>query len=518
MTRESIFQLPDPAFEQYTWVLQDEHGPSSLPPLLVYDDSYGPGTGGVPRSLRIHGFHYVRAASRPRRPEWSAGTSAPSSLSADVVRRWRHEWLPEVESVVRLLEDFDPASVASGQWGRTLNRQEEQYWRVFSGIHSTAPGPARQAFAAYAYAFERRFGDARSEDMHALVQGVDNCSVDRAGALWDLSRILRANPELLQALDRGAALPDSPASRQFSDAFAAMIATYGHTSNSDLQDLPVWREDHDIPMAAVRAYARQDDAASPRAAHDRQRARRLELEAELRRLAVGGDEAVARILALLPAAQELIPNSEDHNFLADQRQIAASRHRWMSIGRHLMDRGLIDAADDVFFIETREILAVLEGHLVPDRALLAERKRRLRAARASAPPPVLGRPLEREDADPESAMPSPLTGGSMRVIRGVAASPGSFRGRARLIETLEEAGSLVEGDVMVVRSTTPPWTPFFALASALVTNSGGMLSHAAVVAREFGIPAVVGTSNATALIPDGATVTVDGTRGIVIIE
>ena len=68
------------------------------------------------------------------------------------------------------------------------------------------------------------------------------------------------------------------------------------------------------------------------------------------------------------------------------------------------------------------------------------------------------------------------------------------------------------------RSTTPPWTPYFAIIGALITNSGGILSHGAVVAREFGIPAVVGTRNATALIPDGATVTVDGTAGVVIVE
>jgi pyruvate,water dikinase len=230
------------------------------------------------------------------------------------------------------------------------------------------------------------------------------------------------------------------------------------------------------------------------------------------------DGLAARILALLPAAQELIPNSEDHNFLADQRQIAASRRRWMNIGRHLMDRGVIDAADDVFFIEPREIIPVLEGQLTPEHEALAERKRRLRLARASSPPPILGQPpAAAEEASDEDAAAGLVSPG-MRVLRGVAASPGSFRGRARLIETLEEAATLVEGDVLIVRTTTPPWTPFFALISALVTNSGGMLSHAAVVAREFGIPAVVGTTNATAAIPDGAVVTVDGTRGIVVVE
>ena len=103
-------------------------------------------------------------------------------------------------------------------------------------------------------------------------------------------------------------------------------------------------------------------------------------------------------------------------------------------------------------------------------------------------------------------------------LRGVSASRGSYRGRARIIETLAQAASLVEGDILVCRSTTPPWSPLFGIIAALVTNSGGALSHGAIVAREFGIPAVVGTVNATVLVPDGATITVDGTNGVVIIE
>jgi hypothetical protein len=432
MTRETVFQLPDPSFEQYTWVLQDEHGPSSLPPLLIYDDGYRPGPGGVPGNLRIHGFNYVRTSSERRRPSWAA-SAPPIAGSVEDLRRWRTDWLPEVENVVRLLEGFDPATVPPGQWAQTLNAQEEQYMWVFGGIHRTAPGPAHGAYLAFADAFRKRFGRERDEDLHALLQGVDNCSLDRAAALWDLSRILRANPELLEALDRGAALPETPEARSFDDAFAAMIATYGHTSNNDLQDLPVWREDPDIPMAAVRAYARQDDDASPRNAAARQRERRLELEAELQHMADAGDAQVAQVLAILAAAQEFMPNIEDHNFFADQRQIAASRHRWMSIGRHLQDRGLIDAADDVFFIEARELIPVLEGETTPDRDAVAERKRRLRVARASSPPPVLGRPLERAEAGVEDAAPAGLASAGMRTLRGVAASPGSFRGRARVI-------------------------------------------------------------------------------------
>lgn len=518
MTRQNVFQLPEPAYEQYSWVLQDEHGPSSLPPLLIDDGRYGSSRPGeVPVSLRIHGFHYVRASGRRGGPPWAAGAPTPAR-SVEDLRRWRVDWLPEVEKVVQVFESFDPASVQPGRWAATINAQEDLYMHAFGGIHRTAPGPAHAAYRAYVDAFEDRFGQERSEDMHALLQGVPNCSFDRAGALWDLSRLLRASPALGEALDRGAQLPDTPAAHEFRDGFAAMIATYGHTSNNDLQELPVWREDPQIPMAAIRAYARQEDDASPYAAATRQRERRLALEAELHALAASGDAAVARILEYLPAAQEVLPNIEDHNFLADQRQIAASRYRWMAIGHFLAGKGLLDAAEDVFYIEPGEIIPVLEGYMAPDRGVLAERKRQLRLARASSPPPVLGQPLdiakEASDATPRFN----LDGSAVRVVRGVAASPGVFRGKARLIETLEEAASLEPGDVLIARTTNPAWTPYFALISALVTNSGGMLSHASVVAREFGIPAVIGTLNGTAQIPDGATVTVDGTNGLVLVE
>jgi pyruvate,water dikinase len=106
----------------------------------------------------------------------------------------------------------------------------------------------------------------------------------------------------------------------------------------------------------------------------------------------------------------------------------------------------------------------------------------------------------------------------LRVLRGVAASGGSYRGRARVVDTIEQAASLQPGDVLVCRTTTPAWTPFFGVIAALVTNGGGALSHSAIVAREFGIPAVIGTVNGSALIRDGATVTVDGSNGLVLIE
>jgi len=101
------------------------------------------------------------------------------------------------------------------------------------------------------------------------------------------------------------------------------------------------------------------------------------------------------------------------------------------------------------------------------------------------------------------------------IIRGNAGSPGRARGPARVVRSLAEADRLRPGDVLVAETTAPPWTPLFASAAAIVTDTGGILSHCAVVAREYGIPAVVGTGSATARISDGQLLEVDGGAGLV---
>lgn len=103
-------------------------------------------------------------------------------------------------------------------------------------------------------------------------------------------------------------------------------------------------------------------------------------------------------------------------------------------------------------------------------------------------------------------------------IKGVAASSGTARGEARVLHGPEDFGQMKPGDVLVAPITTPAWTPLFAMASAIVTDVGGPLSHGSIVAREYGIPAVLGTGVATRRITDGQTITVDGGAGTVLLE
>jgi pyruvate,water dikinase len=158
------------------------------------------------------------------------------------------------------------------------------------------------------------------------------------------------------------------------------------------------------------------------------------------------------------------------------------------------------------------------------RADISERNAELQRFRRLTPPPMLGTPPPFEvDAGSVFAVGvkahgigvEPLDSGDPQAVRGIAGSAGVVRGTARVVHSLAEAGKLQPGDVLVANATMPPWTPLFTTAAAVVTDTGGVLSHCAVVAREYGIPAVVGTGQATKTFHDGQLLEVDGNAGLV---
>lgn len=505
------FELPDPAYEAYTWLLQDEFFPAAQPPLLAGPDTglVRPGDSSLPpRRLRINGYLYTRLGAAP--PAQAAQPPWPSSV--EELRRWRVEWLPQVEAFARQLEAFAPGAVPPGKWSATIEEQEAEYQRIFTGVHLATERPGWLVTNRFSDAFVASFGEHRRHDALSLLQGFPNRSTDRSVALWDLSRLLRADAALARALESGADASTSPTAREFRQRFAAMLEEFGHTNSKEMQDVPTWEENPSVPLTIVRACARQGDDRSPRETVRRQRERRLQLEGELRERAQA-DAVVAALVPLMEMAQQLLPNLEDHNLLVDQRIAAASRARWLLVGTFLQQRGSLAAPEDVFHYRRGELIEALESGIALPRDEVAARRAFHQACRETPPPPTLGRPPEEPLGGwrpAESAGPS--------VLRGTPASAGVYRGRARVIESFGDAAYLEEGDVLVARSTTPSWTPYFALVGAVVTNAGGILSHSALVAREFGMPAVVGTRYATVLVPDGAMVTVDGTSGIVIVE
>jgi pyruvate,water dikinase len=215
--------------------------------------------------------------------------------------------------------------------------------------------------------------------------------------------------------------------------------------------------------------------------------------------------------------------SEDHGFWIDFNATARVRGVVLEFGRRFAEAGVIQRPDDIFHMTLDEIRETTRR--LPDldrRDLVSRRKAELKHFAEAQPPPALGTPPPGPPPDnPVNHAMGKFFGGPPQppdeagVLRGNPGSPGVVRGRARVLRSLSEVAGLRQGEVLVAETTTPPWTPLFATAAAVVTDTGGILSHCAVVAREYRIPAVVGAAMATATIRDGQTVEVDGDAGIV---
>jgi phosphohistidine swiveling domain-containing protein len=236
-------------------------------------------------------------------------------------------------------------------------------------------------------------------------------------------------------------------------------------------------------------------------------------EAEALALAAVPDGQRARLRALLAEARRA------HAARLEQTGVftlgwPVMRRALLRLGEALETQGVIGAAGDVFFVKRAELDRALAG----ERASLpiAERRATWERQRRLAPPLVVGEPtgllkvimgeLERLN-HPEHAEPDALG--------GMPGSAGRVTGVARVVRSVDELDRLRPGEILVAPVTTPAWTLAFGRASAIVTDTGSVASHASIVAREHGIPAVVGTGDGTARIVDGQRITVDGGRGVV---
>ena len=226
---------------------------------------------------------------------------------------------------------------------------------------------------------------------------------------------------------------------------------------------------------------------------------------------------------------------DERGFYSDVWAGGVMRRALLAAGARLAAKGRIEQAAHLVEANYDEIQELLSGTGGPSSAELSARANFRKAHRAENAPAALGDPAS--PPPPMDGLPphvvrvmtalgtaiQSLGGGAKAdgdgaVVKGIAASPGSYSGVARVIDGPEDLRRLERGDVLVTAATTDSFNIVLPLLGAIVTNAGGLLSHAAIVGREYGIPSVVGTRNATALIADGTRVTVDGTAGEVRID
>jgi len=255
-------------------------------------------------------------------------------------------------------------------------------------------------------------------------------------------------------------------------------------------------------------------------------------QARARARAALGDEERTRFDEVLRIAERVHPQREENVLYTQSLPMGLARRALLEIGRRLVAAGALAAADDVVYLERAEIRLALEGRLTGEAAAVRARRRQaerrwVRAHPGPAfhgPAPVqppstrgLPRALRRLldafvwETALETAPEAPASGSG--TLSGAGASAGRATGRVRVIRGEDELPRFEAGEILVCPSTHSSWAVVFARAAAVVTDHGGVLSHPAIVAREYGIPAVVGTGSATTQLRDGQMVRVDGAAG-----
>lgn len=461
----------------------------------------------------------------------AAGERSQQKIGEAMARldeRWRGEYLPEIQECLKDWDRFDLRGASMPELLTHLDETVDRFRRVFE-IHFTIAFPMMISMSVFEEFYRDLFGSDGAFDAYRLLQGLDNKTVETGRELWRLSREALKMPQVRKVLEENAAADAVPAlegsteGQEFLAELGAYLDEYGHRGDLWGISYPTWTEDPTPAIKMLKDYATQSGG-GPDEELASLAAERERLLAETRERLEGYPQAVRdEFEFLLKVAQESTVLSEDHNFWIDFNATARVRKVAMEFGRRFAEAGVIERADDVLHLNLDEVRETAERLPELDRReLVVGRKAELERFAGMQPPPALGTPPPGPPPDnPVTRMlmkffgRPPQPSDEPGVLRGNPGSPGVVRGRARVLRSLPEATELREGEVLVAETTAPPWTPLFATAAAVVTDTGGILSHCAVVAREYRIPAVVGTAAATATIKSGQAIEVDGDAGVV---
>jgi pyruvate,water dikinase len=365
---------------------------------------------------------------------------------------------------------------------------------------------------------ERYLGEDTELMQAKLITGISgNVNMESNIRLWDLAQVAKSLPivsecirktsdqELVQMLER------TEGGREFLDALDVFLREYGHREVRFDIIYPTWGEDPTPVFDFIRGYLDADEKQNPH----RQLARLVKERHETSKEVVSQIEEnlVGRIL-FSPLFRWILKQTQIHARERDTMHFEMTRlfpifRRFLNVlGTRWTSRGDFNNVDDVYYLHLKE-LQDLARVPRPMHEIVATRRAEFEDSKTRAWPDIvtstgeifLGAQDEIEDAGD--------------YLMGVTGSPGIATGVAKVIRGPEEFKRLEKGDILVAPLTNPVWTPLFAIAAGVVTEVGGILSHSAIVAREFGIPAVMSVPGATKLVTEGQHITVDGNRGVV---
>lgn len=499
---------------------------AQLPEICRLQDRQCPEMGGrapVPGSALINGYFYSRS-DYPLTPTllllpyryWKAARRA--------ARWWADEALPAQQKRLSALLHFDPGAASSTDL-------LEHLYELFQ-FNALAWDTAIRGSRTYVFTeplFCRIFNSfirpVTGGNPITFLRGFESQVTAAEHAHWALVRTALLSPDIGDTIRRRpngealALLSSMPASRRWHQDFQEYCKRYGHVSAT-----------HDYMNASA-----GDD---PGKALDTIRTR-MELPSGdpvkmQREVAIARQKATVDAYARLTPypirlrlfrwalewAQQGAATREDIFFHAFEGWPLA-RRAILEAGSRLTEQGAIQEPEDIFFLHWNEMQELMRSSPRDMYETVAGRRREHEFLSAITPPPSVPvgeatRTLRRRLVQ---RLKQFLVGSSAEshdgILRGAPTSPGIVSGPARVVKSVAEFGRLQNGDILVARAATAEWTPTFAVVAGLITDVGGPLSHSSIIAREFGIPAVMGVHNATLSISEGQLVTIDGNEGLV---
>ncbi|MBY6411573.1 hypothetical protein HQ346_14930 [Rhodococcus sp. BP-252] len=354
-------------------------------------------------------------------------------------------------------------------------------------------------------------------DLLSGLGGVDSAAPSYA--LWKMGRLVAGSEELTRLFDDGLSTlldavdaSDSSDAKQFRIEFDDFLYKYGSRAPNewDIRS-DSWESKPVLALLAVNGMRLSPEESDPEKIRERNEAKRIALTAELADK-MPDDATRQSFLDAAKSITKFMPWRE-RTKTACVKVMGEMRTALYELGGRMVARGVMDDHHDITMLLDDELDAFVAD---PESfaSTIAERREQYLALFDLEPPFFLFEPLplsqwpKRKEHKAQAAVPGDA-------LTGVGGAPGTVRGRARILHDPYDVGDLAEGDIIVAPQTDPAWTPLFVFAGGVVVNVGATITHSSIVCRELGIPCAVSVQDATARIPDGAMIEVDGNTGTV---
>jgi len=372
----------------------------------------------------------------------------------------------------------------------------------------------------------RWLGDASGSLASRLVTGLATLESARPNQeIYRLHLAVRESPWLRDfflsrhdaEIDAALRRQEHPEARAFLSRLRHFLRLYGSRSVNEAElMLPSWDQDPAFVFSMIRNLLQAEDPEDPLDVAERRRRERELAVAEARRDLSG--PRLRLFLWILKKAQTYIAYREQNKALL-MLGVHALKRVYFEISCRLQAQGTLRDREDLYFLTEEEVFSLCRGEDLEIEDRVRRRRRQWEwNQRVTLPETFRGRPEPVRPGTAAAAAPAGPAAGENLVLRGLGVSPGRVTGKARVVLDPRKDAHFRKGEILVAPVTDTGWTPFFMVASAIVVDVGGLLSHGSIVAREYGIPGVLNVRQGTRRIRTGQTVTVDGTLGEVIIH